>query len=248
MDLYAWMTPNGFKITIALAELDLPYTLNPVNLNKGENKEIPFAALTPNQKIPVLVDPTPKRGGPLTLWESGAILMYLAEKQGALLPKSGISRAEVMQWLMFQVSGIGPCFGNAFHFQKATKGTRGQSSYATQRFVGEVKRMCGVLDQHLATQEYLSKGYSIADIATYPWIRSLYPLGVSLDPYLHLKRWYHMVDARPAVQKGMAVFKDLALDLGLLKSGKTSTGTKKAGQKKVPKQNPQTKSPQKRSS
>lgn len=211
IDLYAWMTPNGFKITIALEEMDVPYTLKPVDLGESQNKASFFKELNPNQKIPVIVDHSPKKGGPVTLWESGAILLYLAEKEGKFLPKSGLSRAQVFQWLMFQMSGVGPYFGNTFHFHKVSQASSQNGAYGLQRFLNETNRLCGVLDQHLSKQDYLSKSYSIADIALYPWIRSLKPLGVSLDPYLNLKRWYHMVDARPNVQKGMIAFKALGL-------------------------------------
>tara|TARA_A100000171_G_scaffold53015_1_gene75413 strand:+ start:7122 stop:7775 length:654 start_codon:yes stop_codon:yes gene_type:complete len=214
------MTPNGFKLTIMLEELGVPYTLKPVNIGEGENKKEDFTTLTPNQKIPVIVDHKPKRGKSLTLWESGAILIYLAEKEGAFLPKTGEQRAKVLQWLMLQMSGIGPYFGNAFHFKKATSE---KLPYSLKRFMGETQRLCSLLDHHLSNSDYLAKNYSIADISTYPWIRSLEHLGVPLGKYLHLKRWYHMIDARPKVQEGMSVFKAM----GLVKPKRKSNPTKK---------------------
>lgn len=214
IDLYAWMTPSGFKILIALEEMKIPYRLKPINLGEKEHKASSFKALTPNQKIPVLVDSVPKKGPPVTLWESGAILMYLADKEGQFLPKTGTSRFHILQWLFFQMSGVGPSFGKAFYFQKVSQASAEQGAYGQQYFSQEVQRICAVLDHHLAQHDYFGKSYSIADMAAYPWIRSLKPMGVSLDPYLHLKRWYHVIDARPMVQKAMTVFKDLGLPKG----------------------------------
>ncbi|MBI3768696.1 MAG: glutathione S-transferase N-terminal domain-containing protein [Deltaproteobacteria bacterium] len=202
IDLYTWTTPNGYKVSIMLEELGLPYAVHPVNLGADEQHRPEFLALNPNGKIPAIVDPDGP-GGRLTVFESGAILMYLAEKTGRFLPREGAARARVLEWLMFQMSAVGPTFGNVYYFmaQAAEK-----VPYAIDRFVNETLRIVRVLDGELAHAEFLAGEYSIADVATYPWIAAL--LGAFSDRVgdaPHLRRWAAALGARPPVQRGMKV-------------------------------------------
>jgi GST-like protein len=197
--LYAWHTPNGRKVSVMLEECALPYEVVKVNLGKGEQFTPQFTALNPNQKIPAIVD------GELRLAESGAILIYLAEKCGGRFFPAA-QRYAVLQWLMFQMAHVGPMLGQAHHFRLQAKD---KLPYAIERYEKEAARIYGVLERELAQREYLAGEYSIADIATYPWIMRYFNFGVQLDDYPALKRWADRIGARPAVQRGMDVLKPL---------------------------------------
>jgi GST-like protein len=206
IDLYTWATPNGRKISIMLEEIGLPYKVIPVNLGKEENFQPEFTAINPNQKIPAIVDHD-LAGGPLTIFESGAILIHLAEKTGRLLPKEARGRAAVLQWLMYQMSHVGPIIGQVGHFVNQAPE---KIPYAIQRFVNESVRIVGVLDGDLRDREFLAGEYSIADIATYPWVQAAWGpfqamLPEKVGEFGAAKRWLDTMAARPAVQRGMAV-------------------------------------------
>ena len=196
--LYAWHTPNGRKVSVMLEEAGLPYEIVKVNIGKGEQFTPEFTAVSPNQKIPVIVD------GTLALAESGAILIYLAEKTGKLLSRE--TRYPVLQWLMFQMAHIGPMLGQAHHFRLQAKE---KLPYAIERYEKEAKRLYGVLEHQLGKTAYLAGEYSIADVATYPWIMRWFNFGVSLDDYPAVKAWADRIGARPAVQRGMEALKPL---------------------------------------
>jgi len=211
IDLYTWTTPNGRKISVMLEETGLPYHVVPIDLGVGAQAAPDFVALNPNQKIPVLVDHDVD-DEPLTIFESGAILVHLAERTGQFLPADPARRAAVLQWLMFQMSQVGPIFGQAGHFANdAPKSQpREQLAYATGRFIGESLRILGVLDGALARHEFLAGDYSIADVATYPWVEAAWtPFRAALPEQVvrltHVQRWLDTVAARPAVARGMAV-------------------------------------------
>ncbi|MFB1479161.1 glutathione S-transferase family protein [Corallococcus sp. RDP092CA] len=203
IDLYTFKTPNGRKVSIALEELGIPYKTHPVDISKGEQFKPEFLAISPNNKIPAIVDHDAPGGRPLALFESGAILLYLAEKTGALMPTDPRGKAEVTQWLMFQMGGVGPMLGQLNHFGRfaSTK-----VPYAIDRFQTEAKRLLGVLERHLASRDSLATTYSIADIATYPWLkttRELFPELFTDTP--NLLQYLHRVGSRPAVQRGMQI-------------------------------------------
>src|SRR5713226_1426407 len=202
IDLYTWATPNGRKISIMLEEAELPYEVHPVNLGQGEQFKAEFLAINPNNKIPAIIDRDGPGGRPFTLFESGAILIYLAEKSGKLMPKEARARYEVIQWLMFQMGGVGPTFGQAHNFLRHDPQ---QDSYGVERFKKEVARLYGVMDRHLAKHEFLATDYSIADIATYPWVGRYEMHQTKLEDFPNVKRWFDALSARPAVQRGMAV-------------------------------------------
>jgi GST-like protein len=194
--LYAAHTPNGRKVSVMLEECGFAYQIVKVNLGQGEQFTPEFTALNPNQKIPAIVD------GGVTLAESGAILVYLAEKAGKLLEP----RYPVLQWLMFQMAHVGPMLGQAHHFRLQAKE---KLPYAIERYEKEAARIYGVLDRRLQSADYLAGGYSIADIATYPWVLRHFNFGVALDDYAALKGWADRIGARPAVQRGMEILKPL---------------------------------------
>jgi GST-like protein len=204
LELYTHATPNGHKVSIMLEELALPYRIHLVDLMKGEQLSAPFVAINPNGKIPALVDPLGPGGQPLTVWESGAILIYLAEKTGsALLPASGAARYATLQWLMFQMANVGPMFGQAGHFAIYAKE---KIAYGIERYTNESRRILGVMDRELAAGGYLAgPEYSIADIATYPWTNSIprIPTIAGFDAWPNVARWRATVAARPAVQRGL---------------------------------------------
>ena len=202
IELYTWSTPNGRKVSIMLEELALPYNVHAINIGKDDQFKPEYIAINPNSKIPSIVDPEGPDGAPISLMESGAILVYLAEKTGKLLPASGRGRSVAMQWLMFQMGGVGPMFGQVHHFLRAAKEP---VPYAIERYTKETRRLYGVLDARLADREYLADEYSIADIATYPWVARYEWHKTRLEDYPNVKRWYDAIGARPAVQKGMAV-------------------------------------------
>ena len=207
IDLYTWPTPNGHKIHIMLEETDLPYNVIPIDINKGDQFDPEFLKLSPNNKMPAMVDTDGPGGEPYGLFESGAILMYLAEKTGQFMPAEMAARYRVIQWLMFQMGGIGPLFGQAHHFRQYTpKGL--DLTYAVERYTNEAGRLYGVLDRRLGKAEYLASDYSIADIATFPWTRSHDRQGHSFDEFPNVKRWFDAIDARPAVKRALKVLAD----------------------------------------
>jgi GST-like protein len=201
--LYTWGTPNGRKVSILLEETGLPYTVRPVDLGRGEQFEAGFVALSPNSKIPVIVDEAGPGGEPVTVFESGAILLYLAEKAGAFLPREPRARLETLQWLMFQMGNLGPMLGQAHHFRRFAPEPL---PYALARYEGEAARLYGVLERRLADRAWLAgSDYSIADIATFPWIARHPWQGIDLDTYPAVRRWFAAVAARPAVRRGMEI-------------------------------------------
>lgn len=202
IDLYYWTTPNGHKITIFLEETGLPYTIIPVNISRGEQFNPDFLALSPNNKIPAIVDYAPADGGaPLTLFESGAILLYLAEKQGQFLPTDIRGRATVVQWLMWQMAGLGPMLGQNHHFVSYAPEP---IPYAIDRYVGETARLYKVLDTQLATHEFIAGDYSIADMAAYPWIVPHEKQRMDLAQFPNIRRWFNTLRTRPAVGRAYA--------------------------------------------
>jgi GST-like protein len=202
IDLYTWATPNGRKISVMLEEVGLPYEVHPVNLQKQEQFKPEYLAINPNNKIPSIIDRDGPGGKPYTLFESGAILMYLAEKSGKLMPKEISARYEVIQWLMFQMGGVGPMFGQAHNFFRSDPQ---KDSYGVERFKKEVARLYDVMDRQLAKREFLASDYSIADIATYPWVSRYEMHQTKLEDFPNVKRWFDTISARPAVQRGMAL-------------------------------------------
>ncbi|HYM32888.1 MAG TPA: glutathione S-transferase N-terminal domain-containing protein [Candidatus Cybelea sp.] len=203
IDLYTWSTPNGRKISIALEELGLTYQVFPINISKNEQFAPDFLKISPNNKIPAIVDQEPPwGGGPYSLFESGAILVYLADKTGKLIPPGPRGRYDCLQWLMFQMGGLGPMLGQAHHFRRFAPE---QLPYAIKRYTDETARLYGVMNRRLADTPYLAGEYSIADIASYPWIARHEWQGQKLEDFPHLKRWYDAIGARPAVKRGFAV-------------------------------------------
>jgi GST-like protein len=202
LELYTWTTPNGRKASIMLEELGLPYRVHPINIGQGDQFKLEYVAICPNSKIPALVDPDGPDGKPYAMMESGAILIYLADKTGKLLPKSDRGKYDALQWLMFQMGGVGPIFGQVHHFLRAAKEP---VPYAIARYSKEKDRLYGVLDQRLGEVEYLAGAYSIADIATYPWVARYEWHKTNLADFPNVKRWFDAISARPAVQRGMKV-------------------------------------------
>ena len=199
IDLYTWATPNGWKASITLEELGLPYTVKPININEGEQKEPDFTAINPNGRIPAIVD---RDNDDFAVFESGAIMMYLAEKAGALLPADAKGRSEVLQWLMFQIGGLGPMQGQAHAFHRYFPE---KIPAAIERYQNETRRLYGVLDTRLADREFLVGDYSIADIAHWSWARIHKWAGVEIDEFPHMKRWIDQIAVRPAAVKGIMV-------------------------------------------
>lgn len=202
IDLYTWATPNGRKVSIMLEECALPYSVQPVDIMKGAQFAPEFVAISPNSKIPAIVDRDGPDGEPMSLFESGAILLYLAEKVGRFVPATTRGRYEALQWLMFQMGGVGPVFGQAHHFLRFAKE---KLPYAIDRFKADTARLYKVLEARLARVEYLAGEYSVADIATYPWVARHEIHETDLAAYPAVFRWFEAVSARPAVQRGMAV-------------------------------------------
>jgi GST-like protein len=199
IDLYYWTTPNGHKVTIFLEEAGLPYAIKPVNISKGEQFGPQFLEVSPNNRIPAIVDHDPADGGgPLGVFESGAILQYLAEKTGTLMPADLRGRTEVMQWLFWQMSGLGPMLGQNHHFSQYAPEP---IPYAIERYRNETERLYSVLDHRLRQREFIAGTYSIADIASYPWIVPHRRQGIKLEEFPCLKRWFDTVGARPAVKR-----------------------------------------------
>ena len=201
IELYTWGTPNGHKVSVMLEELGMAYNVHPVNLAKNDQRTPEFLAINPNGRIPAIIDTDGPGGKPLKIFESGAILIYLAEKAGKLLSRDPVRRMEALQWLMFQMAGVGPMFGQLGWFKR----NGADNQQAITRYTDESARLAGVLDKRLGEAEYLAGEYSIADIATWPWVSIHTWAGVSLDGLGHLSRWLEAVGKRPAVQKGRAV-------------------------------------------
>jgi len=205
IELYTWPTPNGHKVHIMLEETGLPYTVNAININKGDQFDPEFLKISPNNKMPAIVDPDGPDGKPYSLFESGAILMYLAEKTGKFMPSEMAARYQVIQWLMFQMGGIGPLLGQAHHFRQYAPE---KIPYAIDRYTNEAGRLYGVLERRLAEVEYLAGDYSIADMAAFPWTRSHERQGQNLDDFPNVKRWFAAINARPAVERALKVLAD----------------------------------------
>jgi GSH-dependent disulfide-bond oxidoreductase len=201
IQLYTWGTPNGKKVSIMLEEISMPYEVHPINLGQGDQFKPEYLAINPNNKIPSIIDADGPGGKPLTLFESGAILMYLAEKSGKLWPADMRQRYAVIQWLMFQMGGVGPMFGQANYFFRLEE----KVPYAIERYHKEALRLYGVLEKALGQNEYLAGEYSIADIATYPWVWRHDIHQVKLEDFPNVKRWYDKISERPAVKRGMEI-------------------------------------------
>ncbi len=200
IDLYAWPTPNGQKISIMLEECGLDYRVIPVDINKGEQFNPDFIEISPNGRIPAIVDPD--GNPPVAMFESGAILIYLAEKTGRFMPQSGAARYQVLQWLMFQMGGLGPMCGQAHHFRQRMGGA--EIPYGIDRYTKETGRLYGVMDKRLGDAAYLGgDDYSIADMACWPWVRPMRRQGHERDDFPNVKRWFDDIAARPAVARGM---------------------------------------------
>ena len=207
IDLYYWPTPNGWKVSIFLEEAGLPYDMIPVDIGAGDQFEPEFLAISPNNKMPAIVDPDGPDGEPISVFESGAILIYLSEKLGFLIPESSRERYEVLQWLMFQMGTVGPMLGQAHHFRKYSPE---EIPYAIERYTNEAARIYGVMDQRLSEAEYFAAGeYTIADVAIYPWLVSHENQGQSMSDYPNLARWFETVGSRPAVMRGLEVGAEL---------------------------------------
>jgi len=202
IDHYTWGTSNGRKTNIMLEETGLEYTIHPINIGQDQQFTPEFIAINPNSKIPAIVDQDGPGGKPFTVFESGAILIYLAEKTGMFLPTEPRARYEVIQWLMFQMGGIGPMFGQVHHFKRSAKE---QVPYAIERYMKECLRLYGVLNARLADHEYLVDEYSIADIACWPWVLRYEWQEVDLNQFPNVKRWFDTIHQRPAVQKGITL-------------------------------------------
>jgi GST-like protein len=201
IELYTWSTPNGRKVSIMLEECGLPYNVHKINIGTNKEQFTPeYLKINPNGKIPSIVDSEGPGGKPIAMMESGAILIYLADKTGKFLPAK--SKYQVLQWLMFQMGGVGPMFGQAHHFMRAKKD---EVPYGSERYGNEAKRLYGVMDRHLAARDYFAGEYSIADMAIYPWVARHEWHRVDLSAFPSVKKWYDRVGARPAVQRGMAV-------------------------------------------
>jgi GSH-dependent disulfide-bond oxidoreductase len=207
LTVYSWPTPNGHKVHIMLEECALAYRAIAVDIGKGDQFKPEFLAISPNNKIPALLDPTGPDGKPYTLFESGAILLYLASKTGRFLPADDRGRFDVLQWLMFQMGGVGPMLGQNHHFRQYAPEP---IPYAIERYTNEARRLYGVMDKRLSQSAFIAgESYSIADMAIYPWLRNWEKQGMDWAEHPHLKRWYDTVGERPAVKRGVAVLADL---------------------------------------
>ncbi len=207
IEVWTWPTPNGHKIHIALEELGLPYKVIPINIGKGDQFKPEFLAITPNHRIPAIVDPDGPGGKPFTLFESAAIMMYLSEKcGGALIPKDPVGKYRCLEWMMFQMGGVGPMFGQYNHFANYATD---KIPYAIERYTNEVIRLHRVLDKRLSQAAYLAGDqYSMADIATFPWVRNPDRRNINLSDYPNVQRWHDAIAARPAVQRGVEVLSE----------------------------------------
>ena len=207
IDLYYWPTPNGWKISIFLEEAGLPYNVVPVDITAGDQFEEDFLKIAPNNRMPAIVDPEGPDGRPISLFESGAILIYLAEKTGRFYPDGPRERYVALQWLMWQMGGVGPMFGQAHHFRQYAPE---EVPYAINRYTNETARLYGVMDRHLAEARYFAgEEYTIADMAVYPWVVPYENQGQNLDDYPNVKRWFEEIGSRPAVQRALDVGAEL---------------------------------------
>ncbi|MEM7407348.1 MAG: glutathione S-transferase N-terminal domain-containing protein [Pseudomonadota bacterium] len=212
IDAYYWPTPNGWKISIALEEMELDYTVIPVNIGRGAQFEPDFLAISPNNRMPAIVDHEPADGGdPISVFETGAILVYLAEKTGRFMPTDVRGRNTVIEWLMWQMGGVGPMFGQAGHFRFYAPE---KVPYAAERYDNEMLRLYGVLDRRLANYEYVAGDYSIADMAIWPWVITYKRQQVDLETFPHVRRWYKALQARPALRRGYEVGKEFGKPTG----------------------------------
>ena len=205
IDLYTWPTPNGQKVHIMLEEVGLPYKVIPINIGQGDQFDPAYLKISPNNKMPAIVDQDGPGGKPLPMFESGAILMYLAEKTGRFMPQEIRARYNVIQWLMFQMAGVGPMLGQAHHFRQYAPEP---IPYAIERYTTEAGRLYGVVDRQLADNEYVAGEYSIADMAIWPWFALRERQGQDFKDFPHVGRWFAVIKERPAVQRGMDVLKD----------------------------------------
>lgn len=211
IDVYYWPTPNGWKVTILLEEMAVPYNIIPVNIGAGEQFTPEFLKISPNNRMPAIVDHEPMGGGgPLSIFESGAILEYLAEKHGQFLPKDTHGKYEVLQWVYWQMGGLGPMSGQANHFRSYAAQP---IEYAINRYTDEVNRLYGVMDTRLADREFLAGPYSIADMMSWPWVVAYERMGQDLNEFPRLKRWFETIKARPAVERGFAVGQELRREM-----------------------------------
>ena len=208
IDLYYAPTPNGWKITIMLEECSLPYRIIPVNLGKGDQFKPEFLAISPNNRMPVIVDDDGPKGEKISVFESGAILLYLGEKTGKFLPSLQIDRIKVLEWLFWQVGGLGPMAGQVSHFVNYAPNFPGDHSYSEKRYKNEYDRLLGVMDNILSEREYLAGDYSVADMASFPWVTAYKRYEVDLNKFKEVRRWFDTMKNRPAVRKGMDVGKD----------------------------------------
>jgi GSH-dependent disulfide-bond oxidoreductase len=203
IEVYSWATPNGHKVHIMLEECGLPYHVTAVDIGAGDQFKPDFLAISPNNKIPAITDPQGPDGKPISIFESGAILLYLAGKTGRFMPKDTRGKYEVLQWLMFQMGGVGPMLGQAHHFRIYAPE---KIAYAVDRYTNEAKRLYGVMNKRLAKSKYIAgKEYSIADMAIFPWLRSWKNQGINWNDHPHLKGWFDEIAARPAVKRGVEV-------------------------------------------
>ena len=211
IDVYYWPTPNGWKVTILLEELGAPYNIIPINIGKGEQFKPEFLKVSPNNRMPALVDHEPLGGGePLAIFESGAMMEYIAEKHGKFLPKDARGKYEVLQWVYWQMANLGPNSGQANHFRHYAPE---KIAYGINRYTDEVNRLYGVMNTRLADREYLAGAYSIADMASWPWIVPHERVGQDLNDFPHLKRWFEALQARPAVDRGYKVGQELRQEM-----------------------------------
>lgn len=211
IDLYTWPAPNGHKAQILVEELGIPYRLIPINITTGAQHEASYRRVNPNGKIPAIVDHAPQDGGaPFTVFESGALMLYLAEKEGRFLPPALRQRSEVMQWLFWQVGGLGPMMGQSQHFFRYAPEP---VPYGIARYQNETRRLLKVLDQRLEGREHICDDYSIADMACFPWVRIHKLTGVSLDDFPQVQRWYGHVRARPAVGRAVDLLRESWVDV-----------------------------------
>ena len=208
IDLYCAPTPNGWKITIMLEECSLPYRIIPVNLGKGDQFKPEFLAISPNNRMPVIVDDDGPKGEKISVFESGAILLYLGEKTGKFLPSLQIDRIKVLEWLFWQVGGLGPMAGQVSHFVNYAPNFPGDHSYSEKRYKNEYDRLLGVMNNILTEREYLAGDYSVADMASFPWVTAYKRYEVDLNKFKEVRRWFDTMKNRPAVRKGMDVGKD----------------------------------------
>ena len=209
IDLYYAPTPNGWKISIMLEETATPYNVIPVNLGKGDQFKPEFLAISPNNRMPVIVDHEGPDGEQVSVFESGAILMYLGEKTGQFFPQTPREKFRVLEWMFWQVGGLGPMAGQVSHFVNYAPNFPGDHSYATERYKNEYDRLLGVMDTVLKNREYLAGDYSIADMAAFPWVLMYKRFGVNLDAFDNLRRWFDAIKNRPAVRKGIDLGKEL---------------------------------------